>query len=124
MHLSSGYTVEPSTDKTTIVSDNGGHRFEFDPSVPMWIVHIIAAAHKAGMTAKSSYGVDEVLKDVADCGLTAAITTGPILRCYIYPAGVNPEQGRGWIGYADSSEGVLEAIADALVDAANRHRVV
>lgn len=61
--------------------------------------------------------LEEILKSVDQCGLTAALITGDVSRCYLYPTGVNPEQGHGWIGYADSTEGLVEAIAGAMENA-------
>lgn len=49
MHIQAGYTVEADVDKTTIISDEGGHRFEFSPKVSMADVHVVAEAHKAGL---------------------------------------------------------------------------
>ena len=61
---------------------------------------------------------DEALRVVAEIGLVAQLTTGPVSRCYLYLPDANPDLGRGWVGYGDSRESLAEAIAKALEQAA------
>lgn len=58
--------------------------------------------------------LETILKIVADRGFTASLITGVVSRCYLYPDGTNPEQGSGWIGYGNSTEGLIDAITIAL----------
>lgn len=50
--ISNGYRMDATEDATTIYTEDGAHKFSFDPRVPMSVVHVVAKAHKAGMEAR------------------------------------------------------------------------